>query len=239
MKNMSGEDDKQASRTFLDAVERLIPRLKEANLKDPDECETFLRRIDAELPEGHPKIFDTLVEAYWSGSPLLYLFQNALKMVSERGDLNEADKEMAMSDAEEFWALFNGFREAQHVPRGLVFQFASLALLTGLQAGLSSEEVRKLCAGLPAELGAQGGKMSGEARRQRIQWKTYVANKAPSLRSKNPTLSQEDLADKIIQKATKEKIEIVGRRQVVEYLSELERTGQLPRRSGSPRKRSG
>src|SRR5262249_11388738 len=228
---MSGEDDKQAN--FLDAIKRLMPHLKEVNIKDPDECETFLRRIDAELPEGHAKIFHSLVEAYWSGSPLAVLFQNALNMVLERSDLNEADKERALSDAEEFWALLNGFREGSHMPRGLVFQFAFLALVTGLQAGLSPEEVEKLRAGWPAEMGSKGGKKSPAGREANWPWKPHAKERAQEACKHDPGLSNGAIASKIECSWKAADVKCPSHRTLEGFASGLRKSGELPQRSGS------
>ena len=158
-RDMSGEDDRRAR--ILDAAEPLMLRLKEENIKDLEECETLLRQIVVELPIGHPGI-------------LLVLFQHALKMVLERRDLTEATKEKVLSAAEEFRALLNVFQAASPMAGGLVFKVASLALLTGLLAGLTPHTVEKLRAGWPAELGRDGGQKSGAVRKANRPWTLHA-----------------------------------------------------------------
>jgi hypothetical protein len=86
MKNMSGQEDKQASlHGFLEAIRELAPRLKEADeIKDFNEREAFLRRMTDELRDGHPEIFTSLVAAHGNGLPLYITFESAFDAACAR-----------------------------------------------------------------------------------------------------------------------------------------------------------
>jgi hypothetical protein len=121
-------------------------------IKDLLERESFLARKIADLQFSDPGLAD---EAFWTAEILRLTFESALDKVLAREGLTNADKSEARSDADEFWAWFEGFRSAPHVrcESRIVFRFALTALLTGLYAGLNPDEVKKLRAGLPGRVG--------------------------------------------------------------------------------------
>jgi hypothetical protein len=235
MENKS-DDEVQVSRcSFLEAAEPLIPFLKEARTTDAEECETLLRRIGAELPGGG-EILKRLAEAYYNGEHLALLVQDTAKTVLDREDLDKADKEEALADAEELWAMFHGFREASHVPRGIAFQFASLALLTGLRAGLRPDQVKKIRGGMPAELGRGGGKRSGVVRKAKRRWVTHATELAKDACSRDSDLSIEKVAGAISDHWKHKDPRCPGMRTLETFVSNGRKTGQLPQRTGLLRK---
>jgi hypothetical protein len=80
----------------------------------------------------------------------------------------------------------------------------------------------------------RGGRASAKKRREKARlWKDWVAAQAPPMRLKHEGWTQEDLADKLIERATEEKVEIAERKTVVAEISALEAAGRLPRRKRS------
>jgi hypothetical protein len=85
----------------------------------------------------------------------------------------------------------------------------------------------------PAELGRRGGLARAKNDRHRVaRWQLFAAGKAQEIRQKNRTLSQEDLADSILDK-WQIGLRAVGRKRLIEFISKLEKDNNLPRRSGS------
>jgi hypothetical protein len=240
MQNTSDDDDKRTSfGNFVDAVTLIVPHLKEAaEINDPDERERFLRQKIDELKGTHTRAFNSLAEADRSGFALWLLFQNALRSALARSDLSDGDKAEASSDAAEFSALFELFSERPRVncERTAVFQFASKALLAGLQAGLAPAEVRKLREGLPAELGRSGGKRSGAARKANRRWVPHATQLAVEACSRDPNISNEKIADAISDWWKLNDPNCPGRRTLSDFISDLRARGTLPQRSGSLRK---
>jgi hypothetical protein len=110
--------------------------------------------------------------------------------------------------------------------RDFVLNFIYAALSLGLNSGHSAEWVERVA--------RERGKKSAVARGKKAKgWQAYATEKARSLRSKNPTLSQHHLAGRIAQEWQNERFDKVGHSRLVQYISELERTCQVPQRSGS------
>jgi hypothetical protein len=83
------------------------------------------------------------------------------------------------------------------------------------------------------------GKASGIARRQKVEtgWKRIALKHARSARSQNPALSQDDLATEIQAMWKDDSTLSPGHATLKDLISDAEKQGELPRRSGR-RKRS-
>jgi hypothetical protein len=163
-------------------------------------------------------------------------FELALKSIFERTDLSEGQGALALRDAGNFVAGFRVVQDDRYglVSREIALRFATAALFIGLEAGLSPSEVSKLRALGRAEVGRSGGKTSGVKRqRDAVVWQAYAKEKALVLRKKNPRLTQNDLADRIVSAWAAENFKKPDHRPVVGYLSGLEKEGVLPKRTTS------
>jgi hypothetical protein len=110
--------------------------------------------------------------------------------------------------------------------RDFVLNVVWAALSLGLNSGHSAEWIERMARG--------SGKKSAVVRGEKSNaWKAYATERARSLRSKNPTLSQHDLADRIAAEWQKKIFDKVGHSRLVQFISELERTSQIPQRSSS------
>jgi hypothetical protein len=100
----------------------------------------------------------------------------------------------------------------------------------------SAAEIDKIHSEARSRTAQKAGRARGAARRtQAMQWKAWVTAQAPAMRFKHPTATQEDLADKLIARATKEGIELPQRKTVVVHLSALERADKLHQRTSASR----
>ena len=98
----------------------------------------------------------------------------------------------------------------------------------------SAEEVEGRRSEARSRAAQEAGKANAKKRRHNAKlWRDWVADHAPGVRRIHPTLTQEDLADKLVAKATEEKVENPGRKTLVAHLSALERAGKLRKRSRS------
>lgn len=75
------------------------------------------------------------------------------------------------------------------------------------------------------------GKKSGKSRKARAEntWKPHALQLAIATRKTNPTLSQESLADKILAKWGQD-VQPIGRRSLIDFISQRERTGEIQKR---------
>jgi type III secretion system FlhB-like substrate exporter len=98
----------------------------------------------------------------------------------------------------------------------------------------SAAEIEKRRSEARSRAAQQAGTANAKKRRDHAKlWRDWVADHAPDIRKMHPTLTQEDLADKLIAQATEEKVEIPERKTVVAHLSALERDGKLRKRTRS------
>ncbi len=123
--------------------------------------------------------------------------------------------------------IASGMQAVRNAPnRDFVLNLVWAALSLGLTSGHSAEWVERVA--------RESGKKSAVARGKKSKgWKAYATEMALSLRSKNPTLSQHDIADRIALKWTNKPFVKVGRSRLVQFISELERAGKVPQRSRS------
>jgi hypothetical protein len=121
----------------------------------------------------------------------------------------------------------DAMRAVRNAPnRDFVLNLVWASLSLGANSGHSAEWVERVA--------RESGKKSTVVRGKKSNaWRAYATERARSLRSKNPTLSQHDLADKIAQEWRNKLFDKVGHSRLVQFISELEHTGQVPQRSGS------
>jgi hypothetical protein len=123
--------------------------------------------------------------------------------------------------------IASGMQAVRSAPnRDFVLNLVWAALSLGLTSGHSAEWEERVA--------RERGKKSAVARDQKSKgWKTCATEMALSLRSKNPTLSQHDIADKIALEWKNKCFAKVGHSRLVQFISELERAGEVPQRSRS------
>ncbi len=191
-----------------------------------------------ELQVFRPDLFESLVAAHSSGEHVEGLFNLALHEVLDRKDLDETTKDKVREDAHTFLVLFENFREAPELSRlrGAIFEFAGIALRTGLQAGLSPVEVENLRSKF-----SQGGKNSAAGREARWNWRPHATDLAKEAYDGDPQLSDGKIAEAIKANWKLMDPECPGFRALEIHVSKLRRSGVLPRRrlprKPPPRKR--
>jgi hypothetical protein len=158
--------------------------------------------------------------------------KTAVRSALARGPLTDDTKSELLFDAKR---LALGIRSLQNAPnRGPVCRLVLSALFVGLRAALQTDDFDKLRAEVRSDIERERGKKSGLARRDKAKdWMAFATKAGQSLRSRNPTLSQHDLAERIEEKWRNKPFPKVGHSRLVQHLSELERSAQLPRRTGS------
>jgi hypothetical protein len=118
----------------------------------------------------------------------------------------------------------------------MAFDLAMNALFAGLRAGFTPEEIRKLKAHWKSEDRREIGRKSEPRRKAKSQeWRARASDLAKAIWAKNNTLSQEDLADKIIHNWGRNP-GCPGRRSLVKLISRLQKIGELPQGAGKLRK---
>lgn len=88
-------------------------------------------------------------------------------------------------------------------------------------------------------MGKAGGKKSGAVRKENRPWKPHAAELAKEAYSNDGDVSNESFADAISDRWRLKEPECPGHRTLTTFVSELRKSGQLPQRRGSFRKRSG
>jgi hypothetical protein len=212
--------------------------ISEASYSDRDD---LVRRFAEDLRESNPKLADNVRKWTQDGSILAGAYFSILELAHERADLGEGDKVEALDDARDFAALLQTFRGAAHglVHRELAFRLAMNALFAGLRAGVTPEQIQKMHERWFATKQQLSGKRSGESRRRNRHWVTHAAKLAKEIRAKDPSSSQDDVASEITFGWKIREIKVPGHRQLVRLISELERSEELPTRTGSRLARAG
>jgi hypothetical protein len=166
------------------------------------------------------------------------LFDKTCEAVLSRTQMSAQEREAFETQTAAFTHRLEDIRNiADKRLRDTALDAAALALALGFYHAGNGEAAREI----HTQFSSTGGKESGASRGKRAKlWQDFTAEGAKSMRSENPSFSQEALADLIIQKAAKMDIDIPGRKSVVDHLRRMEREGQLSRRRGRPpRRRSG
>lgn len=206
------------------------PKLVEAVKFIREAGEHDLKRIVDELQVNRPDLFGSLVEAFSNGEHVEGLFNLALGAVLDRKDLDDSVKDDVRAGADAFLAMLEIFRETPGLSRlrQAIFEFAGIALLTGLQAGLSPVEFENL-----RSKQVQGGKNSAAGREARWNWKPHATELAKEV---NPGLSDGDVAKAIEGNWNRADLKCPGRKSLEILVSNLRNSGGIPRRRRLPRK---
>jgi hypothetical protein len=103
-----------------------------------------------------------------------------------------------------------------------VIELVAYTLAIGLRSALPEGRLSKLLNALRRSDGSKGGKKSAEIRRAKASdWQAYVVDARAKILATNPTLSQQDLADRISLGWVEQKFRKVGRSRLVQFLSQL------------------
>jgi hypothetical protein len=158
--------------------------------------------------------------------------ETAVRSALDRNALTKDAKDELLFDVKRLALGIRSFRSAPN--RGPVYRLVLSALFVGLRVALPTDEADKLRAEVRSEIERERGKKSGLARRDKAKdWMAFATKTAQSLRSRNPTLSQHDLADRIEDKWRNKPFQKVGHSRLVQHISALEQSEQLPQRTGS------
>ena len=195
------------------------------------------RALERQLvDEVRAEPFLTYLISTWQkdGRILFQSYMFALNSVLAASEVAEADKFEALREAEDFAALMIALRQAEHglVPRVLAFRLAADALFAGLNASLTPQLAR-MQKEWQREKQRRAAKKGGEKRRRERRWVEPATEQAKKIRQANPTLSQEDVAAKIVEQLRRSGVEVPGARRVIAHVSELEKGGVIPKRAGS------
>jgi hypothetical protein len=205
---------------FLEAVKEAVKLVGEAGERDT-------QAIVDELQVNSPDHFESLAAARGSGEHVEGMFHLALKAALDRKDLDDNAKDEVRAGAEEFLALFEIFREAPELSRlrGAIFEFAGIALLTGLQAGRSPVEVDRHHSKL-----SQGGKNSAAGREERWPWKPRAEALAKEAYERDPSLSDGKVASEIQVNWKLADPACPAHRSLEKLVSDMRKSGALPQR---------
>lgn len=183
-------------------------------------------KID-ELAANYPDLLQSLAAAHESGQHVEGLFHLALIAALDRKDLDDNAKDEVRAGADVFSALFEIFREAPQLSRlrRAIFEFAGIALLTGLQAGLSPTEADTLRSGW-----VQGGKNSAAGREERWPWKPHAEALAKEAYKRDPSLSDGKVASEIEANWKLADPVCPSHRSLEAFVSKLRKDGVIPQR---------
>jgi hypothetical protein len=178
-----------------DDLQDRLRRISAAPFADRDE---LLRQLGRDI---NPALKDKIRSWKQKGWLLWGAFEGVLSSALERNDISEDEKTEAVEEGYEVIAAIKTFSQAESglVPRQMAFDLAMNALFAGLRAGFTPEEIRKLKAHWKFEDRREIGRKSEPRRKAKSQeWRARASDLAKAIWAKNNTLSQEDLADKII-----------------------------------------
>lgn len=180
-----------------------------------------------ELQVNRPDLFESLVAAHGNGEYVEGLFNLALDGVLGRNDLDGATKDKVRAGAADFQSLLESFRETPQLShmRWAIFEFAGIALLTGLQAGLSPAEFDRFRSRL-----SEGGKNSAAGREARWPWKPRAEELAKEACKRDPNLSPGKIASAIEVNWKLTNPKCPGHRTLEEFVKTLRRERRLPQR---------
>jgi hypothetical protein len=231
-------DDHDDDASGPEAFQRLNDRAGEILRRPQREHDDLIRKLVRDFKKTEPDVLKTIAEWGRGGLFLGEAFGCALGAALSRLDLDDDQKLDVLSDAGDFFAAMDVVRSARHglVSRDIVMRMAMAALFVGLRAGLNSNEIEALERNRLRAAQSERGKLSAEARRKASEpWRIHAAEIAKHARSHEPNLSQERVADAIMER-WKEGFPHPGHRQLVKFVGELEKAGEVPRRTGSVRK---
>lgn len=206
---------------------KLLGAIKEAVKLVGEVGERDTQAIVDELQVNRPDLFESLAAAHGSGEHVEGMFHLALIAALDRKDLDDNAKDELRAGAEVFLALVEIFREAPGLSRlrEAIFEFAGIALLTGLQAGRSPVEVDRHHSKL-----SQGGKTSAAGREARWPWRHHAEELAKEVCDRDRTLSPGKVADAIGRAWKLADLECPGHKSLEMFVSKLRESGSLPRR---------
>jgi hypothetical protein len=208
-------------------------RISAAPFDDRDALTTeFAQEFQRRDPETAAKL------KRWGGDGwfLWRACEIALESALVRTDLTADEKRKTLSDG---WHCVAALKAAVspeshgHLPSRIAIDFAFSALLLGLRAGLSPEEIEKIRASQASDMGRSGGVKSAETRkRETSPWGNHASEIAARVRAEQPKAGQGKVADLIMER-WKLKEDYPSHRTLVRFISELEKDGTIPPRSGS------
>lgn len=177
---MKDEDD-------LRELNELLQQYAEATM---EERKHLLSDVERAISKVSPGLLETADTRFFKGNYLKDTFDQCMKRVLARPDLSPDRKTNAKEDADDFTSLFNAARQWQvRKLAAHAFEMATLALFTGLRAGLSPKEVENL----RVDFARKGG----TAPKQEKPAVAHARVLAREIAEKNPTFSSAWIAGEI------------------------------------------
>jgi hypothetical protein len=139
---MQDEDD-------LRELRELEQRYAEATMEERERLRPDLERA---ISKASPGLLETADRRFFNGDYLRDMFDQCMKRVLARPDVAADRKTNAMEDAAYFTAFFNAAKQWPPKLAAHAFEMATLALFTGLRAGLNQQEAENFIKEAQAEL---------------------------------------------------------------------------------------
>ena len=223
-----GETDKLRALTENPELRALAEQCDAASAPDN---ERILKVFAEKADEFHPDWRETVDRAERDGVILRSLFLDTLKEARARPDLTEFGLFRVKELEAEVATIFGMFTTLPPVLVEFAVKLASAVQEAALLAGFAPEEVLKFKLRALVEGGERGGKNSGEARRgENKPWASHGTDLAKAICDKLPKASNENVAVEIV---SRWKLETPppGVRTLAAFVSELRKTGILPKRA--------
>jgi len=217
------------------------PKLLEAIQFIKDAGDRDEQEIVQELQATRPDLLISLAASCGWGDYLELMFRASLDKVLGRADIKENIKAKVRADADRFWALLERLQETPPalLPCEAIIEFAGIALLTGLQVGLSPDEIDALRRRDRSDFSRGGGKESGKSRRELRPWPAHAQKLAKAAYAANNDASDGAIASYIENSWASPTAKCPGYRTLETFVSDLRKSADLPQRARSFPKRTG
>jgi hypothetical protein len=208
---MKDEDD-------LRELNELLKQYVEATI---EERKHLLQTVERAISKVSPGLLETADTRFFNGDYLKDIFNHCMTRVLARPDLSPDRKTNAMEDAESFRAFFDMATQWK-VPKlaAHAFEMATLALFTGLRAGLNPKEVENL----RVDFARKGG-ATPKREKPAVVHARYLARE---IAEKNPTFSSEKIAEEIPNHWRRGDVACLKHRWLAELIRRWRRNGDVP-----------
>jgi hypothetical protein len=181
----------------------------------------LLQPVERAISKVSPGLLETADTRFFNGDYLKDIFNQCMKRVLARPDLSPDRKTNAMEDATSFKAFFDMATQWK-VPKlaAHAFEMATLALFTGLRAGLNPKEVENL----RVDFARKGG----TAPKREKPAVVHAKHLARQIAEKNPTYSSEKIAEEIPNHWRLGGIACLKQRWLAERIRRWRRDGDVP-----------
>ena len=209
----------------------LLDQLRSISMEPLADRDELLRQLGRDSPALKDKIRS------WRqrGWLLWRAVEGALSAAVERNDISEDEKTEARQEAHKVSAAIEVISEHPSglVSRQLAFDLATNSIFVGLRAGLTPEQLEKFRQQWFSAQQRARGKRSGENRRSERPWPPHAKERAHHFRTKHKSWSRPRIANAILSEwQSTSQIANPSYDQLLDYVKELELSGELPLRTG-------